>query len=528
LDSLIKDLPIELRQGEAEIDLTGLTDDSRSVQPGHLFIARPALGSDAAGDAIRFVPAAIEAGAVAVLLPAYAEDALDKLPDNLAVAVAEPGIAVDQRLCGRLAETFYDHPSRKLKLIGVTGTNGKTTTVTLTKHLLESAGHKTGLIGTVELDTGSPSGPTPATLTTPGSIQLSQLLAEMVDNGCAYCVMEVSSHALHQGRADHVRFAAAAFTNLTQDHLDYHGTMEAYADAKAILFEALDEEATAVLSTDGPLEFVNIMSRNCKAKIIHATIHTSNSEIEFHQAESNSSHTHAWPVSLSASSSICRFLNSWSRFEATIPMPGRHNLSNATLAITLAHAVSTISTEQMKRAIETCKPVPGRLEPVGPDWPKTSSPEPQASLPTVLVDYAHTPDALLNVGSAMRQLTKGKLITVFGCGGDRDRAKRPLMTKAAQQYAHIVVLTSDNPRTEDPQQILDDAAAGFDPISDKHIIADRTEAIRFAINLAEASDTVLIAGKGHEDYQIIGTTKHHFDDREQAAAALRDKVPYSA
>lgn len=512
LDTLIKNLPIKLRSGAGDIDLTGLTDDSRSVRPGNLFIARPGVD----GDALRFVPSAIEAGAVAVLLP-ETEAASETLLDNVAVTYAAKGTAVDQRLCGQLAERFYDQPSRKLKLIGVTGTNGKTTTVTITKHLLDSVGHKTGLIGTVELDTGAATGPTPATLTTPGAIELSRLLAEMVENGCECCVMEVSSHALHQGRADHLRFSAAAFTNLTQDHLDYHGSMPAYADAKAILFESLDRDAFAVLNGDDP--FAARMARGCHATVVFSAV------LDHPEEETPETlairRCCAYPLDMTAAASRAEFIGPFARIEATLPMPGTHNLSNAIQALALVRLAVDADPEELRVALEACPAVPGRLEPVGPDWPEPATPG--ARLPATLVDYAHTPDALINVGKSLRELTKGKLITVFGCGGDRDRAKRPLMAKAAQQYADVIILTSDNPRTENPQQILDDAAAGLEQGEATHIVMDRAEAIRLAIQLAGPDDTVLIAGKGHEDYQIIGTEKHHFDDREQAATALREK-----
>lgn len=514
-------MPINLRKGFGGVAITGLTDDSRAVTKDALFIARPGAN----GDAMRFVPDAIRDGAAALLLPHDVDDAaIDALPGDLAILIVKLGVAVDQRFCGKLAERFYDNPSSKLKLLGVTGTNGKTTTVTITKHLLESAGHKTGLIGTVELDTGAPTGPTPATLTTPGAIQLTQLLAEMVANGCDYCVMEVSSHALHQGRADHVRFAAAAFTNLTQDHLDYHGNMHAYADAKAILFENLDKDAVAVLNGDDA--WSARMARGCKAgSIAFSAVLKQKSELP--PDKIGVRRCCVRPIELTAAASTAKFHGRLDHITATVPMPGLHNLSNALQALALAYLTANLTPEQLKQGIETCKPVPGRLEPVGPDWPQL--PNPNAQLPAILVDYAHTPDALINVGKALSELTQGKLITVFGCGGDRDRNKRPLMAQAAQQYADVVVLTSDNPRTEDPTQILSDAAAGFDPSSNKetHTIPDRAEAIRFAINLASANDTVLIAGKGHEDYQIIGTTKHHSDDREQAAAALRDKLNHT-
>lgn len=519
LDSLIKDLSIDLRRGAGDVELTGLTDDSRRVTPGSIFIARPAPGSTVEGDALRFVSPAVDAGAAALILPELSDAGITglTLPSHVAVACARPGTEVDQRLAGQLAERFYGQPSTRLKLIGVTGTNGKTTTVTITKHLLASAGHKCGLIGTVELDTGAPGGPSPATLTTPGAIELTQLLAEMVDNGCTCCVMEVSSHALHQGRADHVRFSAAAFTNLTQDHLDYHGNMQAYADAKAILFESLGEDAFAVINADDP--FASRMARGCKASIAFSAVLKPG--VELPPDEIGKRRCCVVPLEMTAAASKAEFCGRLQRITVTVPMPGLHNLSNALQAAALALLAADLTADQLKQGLETCKPVPGRLEPVGVEWPEPSGPNPQ--LPTVLVDYAHTPDALKNVGKAMRDLTNGRLITVFGCGGDRDRAKRPLMAKAAQQYADIVVLTSDNPRTENPQQILDDAAAGLEQGEATHTVMDRAQAIRFAINLAGPDDTVLIAGKGHEDYQILGTEKVHFDDREQAAAALREK-----
>lgn len=532
LETLIKDLPLKHHSGPTDVQLAGITDDSRLVKPGSLFIGR--LGEHVAirvlpghANLFRYIDDALEAGATALILPRMKSAEMDRFtaPEGVAVYFSNDPADVEQRLCGTLAERFYDHPSKKLKLLAVTGTNGKTTTVTIAKHLLESAGHKTGLIGTVELDTGAPTGSTPATLTTPGAIQLSQLLAEMVANECAYCVMEVSSHALHQGRADHVRFSAAAFTNLTQDHLDYHGSMPEYADAKAILFESLNEDATAVLNGDDP--FAARMARGCKGSIAFSAVLKPGQELP--PDAIGSRRCCVIPIEMTAANSKAEFCGRMDRITATVPMPGLHNLSNALQAAALALIAAELTPNELKDGLESCKPVPGRLEPVGPDWPQPSASN--SHLPIVLVDYAHTPDALINVGKALSELTHtadGKLITVFGCGGDRDRAKRPLMAKAAQQYADVVVLTNDNPRTEDPKQILDDAAAGFAPATSHpspatHTITDRAEAIRFAINLATEKDTVLIAGKGHEDYQIIGTEKHHFDDREQAAAALREK-----
>jgi len=528
LSALIDNLPLTVLAGPSDAEVSNLTDDSRRVAGGTLFIARGAIDDRALG----FVRDAVEAGAVAVMTRAgAAAEALD-LPTGVAHVVAGDGVAVDQRLAGQVAECFFDHPASKLALIGITGTNGKTTTATIAQHLLRAAGRKPGLLGTVHLDTGHPDGPRPAELTTPGAVELSRLLAEMVSHGCDSAVMEVSSHALHQGRADHLRFAAAGFTNLTQDHLDYHGTMDAYADAKALLFESLDEDATAVVNGDDPA--AERMLRGCKAEVV-ATHVTHDSVARDERDSCGGRVAIASAAELAASHSRAMFTGPWGGLETTLPLVGSHNLANALQAAALAHAVTGVTADTLRTALDACPPVPGRLEPVGPDWPQPPTPNPQ--LPTILVDYAHTPDALVNVAQALRDLTPppGRLVVVFGCGGDRDRAKRPLMAQAACKYADAVVLTSDNPRTEDPRQILDDAAAGFagglrgeergvgEAVPDTRIEIDRAKAIRLAIDLAGPGDTVLIAGKGHEDYQIIGTTKHHFDDREHAADALRSR-----
>lgn len=526
IPALIDNLPLAILAGPSDAEVRGLTDDSRRVEPGTLFIARGALDNRAIG----YLRMAVQRGAVAVMTQAGAAGEALGLPAGVAHVVAAEGTAVDQRLAGQVAERFFGRPASQLTLVGITGTNGKTTTATITQHLLRAAGRKPGLLGTVHLDTGDPAGPRAAELTTPGAIELSRLLAEMVAHGCDSAVMEVSSHALHQGRADHLRFAAAGFTNLTQDHLDYHGTMDAYADAKALLFEALNEEATAVVNGDDPA--AERMVRGCKAEVV-ATHVTHDPAARDERDSCGGRVAIASAAELAASHSRAMFTGPWGGLETTLPLVGPHNLANAIQAAALAHAVTGMEADTLRTALDACPPVPGRLEPVGPHWPKPPTPNPQR--PTTLVDYAHTPDALENVARALRDLTPRprRLIIVFGCGGDRDRAKRPLMAQAACKYADLVVLTSDNPRTEDPRQILDDAVVGFgpagaaearDPRPETQVEIDRAKAIRFAIETARPGDSVLIAGKGHEDYQIIGTTKHHFDDREHAAAALRERV----
>lgn len=517
--TLIENLGLTLAAGDGREELSGLTDDSRRVTPGCLFVAR--VAGEATGDRWReFVADAVAKGARAVIAPDNAD-----LPEGVSLAVpADAEVKIDQPLAGRLAARFFGEPARQLKLIGITGTNGKTTVATLTQYLLNAAGQasggggKCGLLGTVAIDHGSPDGPVTAELTTPGAIDLHRHFAKMVANGCTACAMEVSSHALDQGRVDGLEFDVAVFTNLTQDHLDYHGTMENYAAAKAKLFKSLDYErgVVAVLNADDPyweamspdwrvMKYVTDLNPNREKgavfgkffKIFAATV-----------------------VELSAAGSVVDFsgpmASDWRGLRVRLPIIGQHNVSNVLQAIAAAHAIQPCPPDVLANHLFSCPQVPGRLESVQIGNVKT---------PAALVDYAHTPDALENVLNALRPLTleDGKLIVVFGCGGDRDRAKRPLMAQAACGLADVAVLTSDNPRTENPQQILNDAIAGVDENHRHKLVVeiDRAKAIESAILGASLNDTVLIAGKGHEDYQIIGTEKIHFDDREHAAAALK-------
>ena len=521
--------------------VTDLTDDSRRVTPGCLYIARPAATAEATR---QHLADAVQRGAAAVLVEASLLPQItgEKLP--VVLTTAEP---IDQAFCGRAAEAFFDHPSRKLRLAGVTGTNGKTTTAFIIQHLLKAAGVKTGLIGTVYLDTGSPDGPRAAELTTPGAIDFSRLLAEMVANGCRAAVAETSSHALHQQRTAALRFDVAVFTNLTRDHLDYHETMEHYADAKALLFESLDERAWAVVNADDPAS--QRMMRDTRAHVL--TTHVVDARGSQTAAPLPEAMTPtaccAEVLSLTATGSRTRVTGPWGSFEATLPYIGMHNVSNTLQALAAANAMTDIS-RQLRTVLHQCPQVPGRLERVSPPAPGTpvtpvtpgsdkaamlpGASLPGASLPGVLVDYAHTNDALENVLHAVRPIVPapGRLIVVFGCGGDRDKGKRPLMAKVACELADAVVITSDNPRTEDPDAIIRDITAGIAPqkcaagATEVAIEPDRAAAIRLAIRAAAPGDMVLIAGKGHEDYQIIGTTKRHFDDREIAAQALAERA----
>jgi UDP-N-acetylmuramoyl-L-alanyl-D-glutamate--2,6-diaminopimelate ligase len=384
-----------------------------------------------------------------------------------------------------------------MRVLGVTGTNGKTTTTYLLRHLLNQARLRCGLIGTVEVDDGK--NHAEATMTTPGPIGVARLLATMRDNGCAACAMEVSSHALHQGRVAGIDFTAAAFTNLTRDHLDYHRTMKNYAAAKAILFEMLSEDAVAIVNADDPASAR--MTSKCRAKTVRFGF-------------ARSADYRARDVAMSSQGSHFILHTPDGRAEIQLKMIGRHNIANALTAAALAGETFGLSVHQIASGLKDAAGAPGRLQAVQCG---------QAF--TVLVDYAHTDDALEKVLSSLRPLTRGKLRVLFGCGGDRDRTKRPLMAKAAQRLADVVYVTSDNPRTEQPDAIIEEIRAGFGRHSRKPVIVevDRRAAIDRILQDADGEDIVLLAGKGHENYQIIGRTKRHFDDVEEATRALMGK-----
>jgi len=486
INELIKNLPVKLVRGEAKSAITELVEDSRLATPGCLFIARPGTKTDGR----TFIADAVKAGAVAVL----ASDA-DSIPDGVIALTAED-VPLATAL---LAERFFGNPTSSLKLIGITGTNGKTTTAYLIHQLLNANNIRCGLIGTVQIDDGSSL--TPANLTTPPAIELSRLMRTMVDHGCRACVMETSSHALHQKRTAGLEFHIGVFTNLTGDHLDYHQTMDAYRDAKRILFQSLKKDGVAVVNVDdaaGPA-----MLDGCEATTIACS--QSDSAAECHAKIGRQTLSHIETT----------YSGPWGRFECDLPLIGRHNVFNAMQALAVCHAMG-LDRESLRKGISTCQAPPGRLEPV------TTASHPFA----VLVDYAHTDDALENVLRSLRPIVpngKGKLRVVFGCGGDRDRTKRPRMARVACKYADDVIITSDNPRTENPQTIVDEVRSGVpaEKLGSTVCIVDRAEAIRSAIDRTRPGDIVLIAGKGHEDYQIIGTVKRPFDDRLVAADALK-------
>ena len=471
-----------------EIEITGVQEDSRQVRHGELFVSRKSFGPRAAADLKTFIADAKLRGAAAVITS-------EKI-----TGIGLPQIVIgDPSPSSMLANIFHGRPSGKVAVLGVTGTNGKTTTAYLIRHLLKSHQHRCGMVGTVQIDDGKQT--VEASMTTPDAITLAGLIASMRDKGCRGCAMEVSSHALDQDRAAGIRFAGAGFTNLTGDHLDYHQTMEAYAAAKAKLFTSLDPEAVAVINADDP--FADRMIQDCPARLIRFSM------IKTVTGKTPADYR-ARDISVNASGTTFTLHTPDGRAEVQMSLIGRHNIENALCAAALVGETFHYSVQQLAAALKNAAGAPGRLQPVRCGQPFA-----------VLVDYAHTDDALENVLTALRSVAKGKLRVLFGCGGDRDRTKRPRMAKIANKLADVVYLTSDNPRTEEPEAILKDVAAGF-PASNRCVLqdVDRRTAIEKILSDAEPDDVVLIAGKGHEDYQIIGTTKHHFDDVEECTRVL--------
>jgi len=509
LRHLLSDQPktVHLPEQHADTRVYDICDDSRQATAGCLFIAR-----NSSADTSPYLADAMKCGpGVVICHEASAGDLPQKFPEAVWIYV-DPATSIDQGFVGRLAERFFDYPSHKLDLIGITGTNGKTTTAMLTQHLLTEAGLRCGMIGTVVVDDGL--NRTPASLTTPGAVEFSRLLSQMVANGCTAAVAELSSHGLDQGRTAALDIDVAVFTNLTGDHLDYHGTMDAYAAAKARLFEQLPGSAWAIVNADDPWH--QRMLIDCDARVLRCTVTDSAMKLipgdhERTAADCCTAEVH----SLAADHCTAEFAGPWGGIKARLPIGGRHNIANALQALAAANAVAAMA-RRLPDALQSAPAVPGRLEPVTCESDRPG--------PTVLVDYAHTHDALENVLKAVCPVTTGAVWVVFGCGGDRDRTKRPKMAAIACQLADRIIITSDNPRTEDPDAIIKDVLKGVPQdanSSDRiQVEPDRRKAIRTAIHAAGKDDLVLIAGKGHEDYQILGTNRIHFDDRLEAQAAL--------
>jgi UDP-N-acetylmuramoyl-L-alanyl-D-glutamate--2,6-diaminopimelate ligase len=473
-----------------DIDIQGLKTNSHTCGVGDLFIGMP--GSRVDGG--EFWPGALAAGAVAAIVSA---EAIQKNPPtgNSVVIGAENMT----QACAQIAAAFYGYPGQKLKMVGVTGTNGKTTTTHLIEYFLTQANLPTALIGT--LYTRWPGFEETAVNTTPFAVDLQQQLAKAMNAGCDTGVMEVSSHALHQGRVLSCAFEVGVFTNLTQDHLDYHLNMEDYFAAKALLFSPNYLHGRAIINAD-----------DAYGQRIIASLHGE----QVWSYSVNDSTADFWMSDLSYQphgvSGILHTPQGNVAFSS--PLVGQYNLENLLAAVGAVVHLG-LDLQLVAGAIPGFPGVPGRMERV-----QISS---QQDI-SVIVDYAHTPDSLENLLKAARPFIPGKMICVFGCGGDRDRTKRPKMGKIAAELADMAVVTSDNPRTENPEKILEDVVAGIPDMVQAMVISDRSTAIRTAILQAQPGDGVLLAGKGHEDYQILGTEKIHFDDREQAREALQERI----
>ena len=474
LSELLQNIKPTKTLGNMDVDIKGIEIDSRKVARGGLFVAMK--GTQVDGHS--FIPKALELGAVAILC----EDLPEKCPENVTFVQ----VTSTEEAVGPVATQFYGNPSTRLKLVGVTGTNGKTTIATLLYNMFRQFGHKCGLLSTVCNYIEDEA--IPASHTTPDAIELNRLLAKMVENGCEYAFMECSSHAIAQQRIGGLQFAGGLFTNLTRDHLDYHGTFENYRDAKKKFFDDLPKKAFAIVNADD--KNGAFMVQNTKATV---KTYSSQRMADF-RARILECHFEGMYLEIDG-------------HEVGVQFIGKFNVSNL-LCVYGAAVMLGKQPGEILVAMSTLHSVSGRLDPV-------RSPEGF----TAIVDYAHTPDALENVLNAIHEVLDGKggkIITVCGAGGNRDKGKRPLMAQEAVRQSDRVVITSDNPRFEDPQAIIDDMLAGLDQKQLKKVVSivDRKEAIRAACMMAEKGDVVLVAGKGHEDYQEIQGVKHHFDDKE--------------
>jgi UDP-N-acetylmuramoyl-L-alanyl-D-glutamate--2,6-diaminopimelate ligase len=500
LNHLLKGIGLYDLSGNPDLEIKGLTYDSRQVQPGSLFVAlrgHQQNGHDYLQDAVR-------KGAIALVAEEF---------KGIGEDVTKVKVPNSREALSKLAVQFYDTPCRGLNLIGITGTNGKTTTSYLLESILRAGGRKPGVVGTITYRFFGKVHP--ASVTTPESLELMRLMREMADAGATDVIMEASSHALDQGRTQDCPFKVAIFTNLTRDHLDYHGNMDAYFKAKSRLFLSLGEngcgsDCHAVINMDDP------KGRELSA-MTRATLWTYGFD-KVHRV-------HAEVLELGKSGLKFKLVTPAGERTIQSTLLGRFNLYNM-MAAAAAGLALNISIDAIAEGIEALKAVPGRLELV-----------PNRRGLTLVVDYSHTPDALLKAMQTLRPYVEGRLITVFGCGGDRDRGKRHEMGLLAAEHSNLVFITSDNPRSENPLSIIQEIEVGIKKgglkqlewpiqaspgISGYFFEVDRKEAIRKAVSVANTGDILLIAGKGHEDYQIVGRTKKHFDDREEAAAAASE------
>ena len=502
LSELLKALPPTLvahLRGDGDPRIRGIHYDSRAVSPGDLFVALRGANADGHD----YLEQALALGAVALLV--------ESLPEAFRPSVPTAQVADTRRALAPLAVRYFGEPARELHLVGITGTNGKTTTAYLLESMLREAGRLPGIIGTVEIRYGQKH--ERATNTTPESLDLQRTLRGMRTAGVDAVAMEVSSHGLALGRVDGCHFGVVAMTNVTQDHLDFHESMGAYRNAKTRLFsELLAPGGTAVVNLDDPSAAEFLAAAGDARYIRVSRAGDPRAEVRVEEAQ------------VSLDGSTVRLALPSGPLQVVLPLLGDFNLENLTVAVGVGVGLG-LPVDAIARGVAHCPQVPGRVQRVPPQGGATPG-------PTVLVDYAHTPDAVEKLLRTLKPLTRGRLITVFGCGGDRDRGKRPLMAEAVARFSDRAVATSDNPRSEDPDAILRDVEAGLAGLqrveptelaAAPHSyarLADRREAIDLAIGLARPGDLVVLAGKGHEDYQIIGKRRLPFDDRDEAARAL--------
>jgi UDP-N-acetylmuramoyl-L-alanyl-D-glutamate--2,6-diaminopimelate ligase len=465
-----------------DVEITGITNDSRKVRPGYLYVAIKGYKADGHN----FIKKSLECGAQAIVSE-----------EKLSLDTSIPQIVVrnTRKALSSLSCCFYNNPSQKINVVGVTGTNGKTTTTFLTKSIIEKAGYEAGLIGTINYQIGEKM--ITAQETTPESVELQRLIAEMVAAKMKFAVMEVSSHSAIQHRIENIDFKTAVFTNITAEHLDYHKTISNYMNAKVELFKNLRKDSFAVLNADD--EFSEYFADRTNAKILWYGI-------------KNDADIKAEICRESTSDIMIKLKYSGKEIDMKMPFVGVHNVYNVLAAVASAISLG-FELDVIKSGIETAPTVPGRLESV----PCNRGFE-------VVVDYAHTPHALETVLQALRNLVKGRILLVFGCGGDRDKEKRPLMGRIADEKSDIFWLTNDNPRSEDPLNIIDGIKVGIKPGRSFHTQINRHKAIADALSEATDGDLVLVAGKGHEKYQIIKDTITPFDDREVIKAILSGKA----
>jgi len=483
LKSLIKGVDALEVDGSLELDISGISYDSNYTKKGDLFICIKGF----AADGHDFVRAAAGKGAAAVIV--------EKDIGDLGITVVK--VKDSRKAMPVIASNFYRKPADKLKLIGITGTNGKTTTTYMVKSILEADGKKTGLLGTIQNHIGSRV--VPATRTTPESLDLQRIFREMADEDVEYAVMEVSSHSLELGRVDGLVFRSGIFTNLTQDHLDFHKTMENYRNAKKKLFY-MTKKANIINIDDPSGRLIAEEVKACGTRLFTYGIEN--------QADISAKNIEMEPWGAGFTLVTPRY-----SMDIEIKLPGRFNIYNALAAATAAYAEG-IGRKSVKKGLERMSNVPGRSEIVYADTPYT-----------IMIDYAHSPDGLKSILSSIRQYAKGKIITIFGCGGDRDREKRPIMGEIAGKLSDYCVITSDNPRTEEPMEIIKQIEAGIKLTDCDYIcIENRRDAIKYALTVAREGDMVLLAGKGHETYQVLKEGTIHFDEREIVRELLREEI----